>query len=134
MRGEVECERLEGFEKNKEEMGTIQVHTLLDCDTVHGIFMVVETETETVFVNIIGRIDPEDVSALLANLDRIGVDVPMLEAFDNEEVETEDYPATRYIDRDGKPIHEVRIEGNRYISTRQIQNALEQGPDDLDTR
>lgn len=120
------------LKKIKEAMGTIQVHTLLDCDTVHGIFMVVDTETETVFVNIIGRIAPEDVSALLANLDRIGVDVPMLEAFDNEELETENYLATQYLDRDGKPIHEVRIEGNRYISTRQIRNALEQGPDDLD--
>ena len=120
------------LKKIEEEMGTIQIHTLIECDTVHGIFAVVDTETETVFVNIIGRIAPEGVTELLANLDKIGVDVPMFDAFDEEEVETEDYPATRYLDRDGKPIHEVRIEGNQYISTRKIQNALEQGPDDLD--
>ena len=118
--------------KIEEEMGTIQVHTLLDYDTVHGIFAIVDTETETVFVNIIGWIDPEDVAKLLANLGRIGVDVPLLEAFDDEEEEPESFPDTRYLDRDGEPIHEVRIEGNQYISTRQIQNALEQGPDDLD--
>ncbi len=120
------------LKKIKEEMGTIQIHTLLDYDAVHGIFAIVDTETETVFVNIIGWIDPEDVAKLLANLGRIGVDVPLLEAFDDEEEEPESFPDTRYLDRDGEPIHEVRIEGNQYISTRQIQNALEQGPDDLD--
>ena len=120
------------LKKIKEEMGTIQIHTLLDYDTVHGIFAIVDTETETVFVNIIGWIDPEDVAKLLANLGRIGVAVPLLEAFDDEEEEPESFPDTRYLDRDGEPIHEVRIEGNQYISTRQIQNALEQGPDDLD--
>ena len=120
------------LKKIKEEMGAIQIHTLIECDTVHSIFAVVDTETETVFVNIIGQIDPEGVTELLANLDKIGVEVPMFDVFGEEELETEDYPAPRYIDRDGKPIHEVRIEGNLYISTRKIWNALEQGPDDLD--
>ena len=117
--------------KIEEEMGTIQVHTLLGYDTVYGIFVVVDTETATVFVNIVGRVAPDGVRKLLANLGRIGVAVPLLEAFDDEEAEMEDVSTTQYLDRDGEPIHEVRIEGNQYISTRQIQNALEQGPDDL---
>ena len=120
------------LKKIKEEMGTIQIHTLLDYDTVHGIFAIVNTETETVFVNIVGRVAPDGVRKLLANLGRIGVDVPLLEALGEAEQEPENYSITRYLDRDGEPIHEVRIEGNQYISTCQIRNALEQGPDDLD--
>ena len=48
--------------KIEEEMGTIQVHMLLDYDTVYGIFVVVDTEKETVFVNIVGRVAPDGVS------------------------------------------------------------------------
>ena len=120
------------LKKIKEEMGTIQIHTLLDYDTVHGIFAIVDTEKETVFVNIVGRVAPDGVRKLLANLGRIGVAVPLLEALGEVEQEPENYSITRYLDSDGEPIHEVRIEGNQYISTRQIRNALEQGPDDLD--
>ena len=40
-------------------------------------------------------------------------------------------PPTRFRTSEGKPIHEVRIRGNRIITEAEIQTALENGPEDI---
>ncbi len=128
---------------------TIEVNTLREGEKVRAIFVVIADETETMFVNILGRIDPGRIGELLANLNNVGLNLPQLKLLEAEfsspakPIETDGgtdteaetpmppLPATRFVDRKGKPIHKIEIKGNQEISTAQIKNKLEMGPDDF---
>lgn len=58
--------------KEKEEM--VEVHTLLDQDIINGLFIMVAGNEHTIFVNIFGRINPEQIGELLDNLEGDSLD------------------------------------------------------------
>ena len=129
----------------KDETKSIEVNALRDDGKIRAIFVVIVDETETIFVNIAGQIDPDRIGELLVNLDKVGLDVPQLKSLENKskptpkptgthgdtDTEAEPLPATRFVDRKGKPIHKIEIKGNQEISTAEIKNKLEMGPDDF---
>ena len=135
--------------KSDRETKTIEVNALRDGEKICAVFVVIADETETIFVNILVRINPDRIGELLANLNNFGLNLPQLKSLEDESsssakpIETDDstdtgtenptppLPATRFVDRKGKPIHEIEIKGNQEISTAQIKNKLEMGPDDF---
>ena len=127
--------------KVKKEAETVQVNVLLGGEMVHGIFVIITGQTETLLLNIVGQIHPERIGELLANLDGIGVDIPQLRSVMDEDLDNPEHseaentttplPSTQFVDGEGEPIHEVRIQGNREISTAEIKHELEKGPNDL---
>ena len=60
--------------KIERENETVEINLLLDENTVYGIFviMIPKMPEEVIFVNIIGKIDPEHVEDLLRNLSNFG--------------------------------------------------------------
>ncbi len=148
----------------KEEDETVQVHARLDQEEVRGLFVIVAGQTETHIVNIVGRIQPERLGELLANLGGLGLELPQLKLFGTSQIEvgqeksgdqnqpqplaenrTEksilnshagspniSFASTHFVDREGRPINEVRIQGNQKVSTVEIRRALEMGPDNID--
>ena len=62
----------EGWEviaKVKEDDEIFEVHTLFDQDIVNGLFIIVAGTERAIFVNIFGRINPEQIGKLLDSLD-----------------------------------------------------------------
>ncbi len=55
--------------KVKENDEIVEVHTLFDQDIVNGLFIVVAGTERAIFVNIFGRINPEQIGKLLDSLD-----------------------------------------------------------------
>jgi hypothetical protein len=138
----------------REAQGTVTVHALLGAEAIHGLFVVVIQAEETYFVNIAGDIDPERIGELLAHLDGVGVNPPGLQGpsvrqvrvdsnrFDAaEQAKTSNLEllqehqtisaSNHFVDNEGRPIDEVRVEGNRRVRVSQIKDALEQGPDHI---
>lgn len=62
----------EGWEviaKVKENDEIVEVHTLFDQDIVNGLFIMVAGTERAIFVNVFGRINPEQIGELLDSLD-----------------------------------------------------------------
>ena len=62
----------EGWEviaKVKEDDETFEVHTLFDQDIINGLFIMIAETEQTIFVNVFGRINPEQIGELLDSLD-----------------------------------------------------------------
>ena len=55
--------------KIKENDEIVEVHTLFDQDIINGLFIMVAGTERAIFVNIFGRINPEQIGKLLDSLD-----------------------------------------------------------------
>ena len=55
--------------KVKENDEIVEVHTLFDPDIVNGLFIMVAGTKRAIFVNVFGRINPEQIGKLLDSLD-----------------------------------------------------------------
>ena len=55
--------------KVKEDDEIVEVHTLFDQDIVSGLFIIVVGAERAIFVNVFGRINPEQIGKLLDSLD-----------------------------------------------------------------
>jgi hypothetical protein len=55
--------------KVKENDEIVEVHTLFDQDIVNGFFIIVAGTERAIFVNVFGRINPEQIGKLLDSLD-----------------------------------------------------------------
>ena len=64
----------EGLVKIKEDRETIEINLLFDETTVYGIFIIVAPKMpeEVTFINIVGKIAPGRIEALLGNLSNFG--------------------------------------------------------------
>jgi outer membrane protein assembly factor BamA len=112
-------------------------------------------------VNIVGRIQPERLGELWANLGGLGLKLPQFKLFGTSQIEVDpeksgdknrtqplaesrteksiltenpntSFASTHFVDREGHPINEVRIQGNQKVSAVEIRRALEMGPDNID--
>ena len=55
--------------KIKEDDEIFEVHTLFDQDIINGLFIMIAETEQTIFVNVFGRINPEQIGELLDSLD-----------------------------------------------------------------
>ena len=62
-------ERWEVIAKVKEDNEIFEVHTLFDQDIINGLFIMIAETEQTIFVNVFGRINPEQIGELLDSLD-----------------------------------------------------------------
>ena len=81
------------------------------------------------------RIDTEGAKRIATIIVTAGPDTvnPATSPITHPEETTQRHPtATRFRTAEGKPIHEVRIQGNQKITKAQIRTALENGPEDIE--
>lgn len=55
--------------KVKEDDEIFEMHTLFDQDIINGLFIMIAETEQTIFVNVFGRINPEQIGELLDSLD-----------------------------------------------------------------
>jgi hypothetical protein len=76
-------EKWELIVKIKEEDDLIKVYLLPDQDIVHGIFVMLANPTETILVNVFGKIDVDKIGGLLEHLPA-DLDLPELKELKNK--------------------------------------------------
>jgi hypothetical protein len=90
---------VEWFDKNqwsriihvKEENETVNIYSRLDGDSMSGLALVVASESEMVFINIVGKIDPARLGALLTRMSgEDGMDLGFLSHIDESAAESEE--------------------------------------------
>ncbi len=117
------------------------LYTLTQGETVIGIFIVVKSQ-KTVYrhtgdpgrkalylINLAGQFAPKQVSELVGNLDRVGVDIPELNTFGARRNTTS--TSTLLQLPEGDPIHEVQIQADPTTIEPQIRATLEDGPAEI---
>ncbi len=62
-------ESWEVIAKVKENDEIFEVHTLFDQDIINGLFIMIAETEQTIFVNVFGRINPEQIGELLDSLE-----------------------------------------------------------------
>ncbi len=80
------------------------------------------------------RIDTESgkrVATIIVTVQPDAVSLPTTSITRGDETPQGQLLPTRFRTSEGKPIHEVRIQGNQKISEAEIQTALENGPEDI---
>jgi hypothetical protein len=90
---------VEWFDKNqwsriihvKEEDETVNIYSRMDGDIMSGLALVVASESEMVFINIVGKIDPARLGALLTRMSgEDGMDLSFLSHIDESAAESEE--------------------------------------------
>ena len=117
------------------------LYTFTQGETVIGIFIVVKSQ-KTVYrhtgdpgrkalylINLVGQFAPKQVSKLVGNLDRVGVDIPELNTFGARRNTTS--TSTLLQLPEGGPIHEVQIQADSTTIEPQIRATLEDGPAEI---
>ena len=92
----------EAFAKIREDSEKIQIWVLLNIETIDGLFVMVTGETEAHLVNIIGHLHPQRIGELLRNLEGIGVNIPQLNALEDNSLQ--DHQAGIGIKERSKPM------------------------------
>ena len=77
----------EAFAKIKEDSEKIQIWVLLNIETIDGLFVMITGEAETHLVNIVGHLHPQRIGELLRNLEGVGVDIPQLNALEDNSLQ-----------------------------------------------
>ena len=95
----------EAFAKIREDSEKIQIWVLLNIETIDGLFVMVTGETEAHLVNIIGHLHPQRIGELLRNLEGIGVDIPQLNALEDNSLQ--DHQAGIGIKERSKPMEKT---------------------------
>lgn len=102
-------------------------------NTFTGIFAVVKSDAEVYLLNIVGNVPSQQASQLLANLGKLGIEIPELQLLPALEFgEQSASSPTRFRTADGSPIYEVQIRGNHKIDTAEILEKLEAGDEDIE--
>ena len=117
------------------------LYTLTQSETVSGVFIIVKS-VKTVYqhsgdtggralylINIDGRFAPKQVSELIGNLNKVGVDIPELSIFGAQSNTASTSTLLRM--PDGDPIHEMQIQADPTTSEPQIRTVLEDGPHEI---
>ncbi len=102
-------------------------------NTFTGIFAVVRGDAEVYLLNIVGSVPAEQAGHLLANLEKLGIEIPELKSL--SVLEFEERPTsvpTRFRTADGSAIHEVQIRGNHKIDSAELLEKLESGDEDIE--
>ena len=74
----------------EEEFETVNIYIRLDGDTMAGLTLVVASESELVFINIVGVIDPARMGSLIGRMSGgDGVDLDFLSRIDESGAESE---------------------------------------------
>ena len=120
-----------------------------------GIFAVIKGDEAVYLLNIVGSVPPQQAGQLLANLGKLGIEIPEVESllvldFDEQPtsvratgslsiripfVNFKEQPLsspTRFRTADGSPIYEVQIQGNHTIDRAEILETLETADEDIE--
>ena len=74
----------------KEEFETVNIYSRLDGENMSGLALVVENQSELVFINIVGEIDPARMGALIGRMSGDGeMDLDLLGRIDESVAETQ---------------------------------------------